>query len=74
MAKPIPVLDPTGPLMAPPETAGVLGVTLGHLAQLRYTGRGPRFIKLNGRAVRYRRIDVAEWLEQNLHTSTGGAA
>lgn len=72
MTRGIPRLDPTGPLMAAPEVANLLGVSVGHLAQLRYTGRGPMFIKMNGRAVRYRRIDVAAWLEQNLRSSTAG--
>jgi hypothetical protein len=34
------------------------------LSQWRYLGRGPRYIKV-GNAVRYRKVDVDLWLEQN---------
>lgn len=32
------------------------------LAQWRYLGRGPRYLKLEGGHIRYRRSDVDAWL------------
>jgi predicted DNA-binding transcriptional regulator AlpA len=60
-------------LIFPPELAKSLGLTEGHLAQLRYTGKGPKFVKLTGRQVRYRPTDVAEWLEAQTRTRTDGS-
>ncbi|EIT87762.1 hypothetical protein A200_07553 [Parascardovia denticolens IPLA 20019] len=39
------------------------GLTVGHLAQLRYVGKGPRYIRLSSRRVAYRLKDVQAWLE-----------
>lgn len=33
------------------------------LAQMRYHGRGPRFVRVNAKSVRYRWADVEEWLQ-----------
>lgn len=46
------------------------GFTKGHLAQLRYTGKGPRFYKPTPRTVLYREADILEWLESSARTST----
>ena len=54
------------------KLSGVLDVPVGTLANWRYQGRGPRFIKV-GRAVRYRRSDVEAWLERNARESTAAA-
>lgn len=54
------------------EVADFLGVTPAALAQLRYTGKGPRFIKISGRGVRYRWSDVREWLDSQTFARTGG--
>jgi excisionase family DNA binding protein len=51
------------------ETAGYLKVPVGTLANWRYQGKGPRFIKV-GRHVRYRRSDVEAWLELHVRDST----
>lgn len=59
-------------LLSPSEAGGLLGMTVGALAQLRYTGTGPKFVKL-GRTVRYRHEDLIGWVEASLRTSTGGA-
>lgn len=45
-------------------------MTRGALAQLRYLGTGPHYVKLTGRAIRYRLEDITDWIETNLHTST----
>jgi excisionase family DNA binding protein len=55
------------------EAAGYLKVPVGTLANWRYQGKGPRFVKV-GRHVRYRRSDVEAWLEGNARQSTAAAA
>ncbi|ORB68945.1 DNA-binding protein [Mycolicibacterium tusciae] len=51
-------------LGTPAEVAEYLRTTVANLAQLRYTGRGPKFIKV-GRRVLYRWSDIADWLDGN---------
>jgi len=48
-------------LMDPSEVGEYLGVPTGTLANWRYQGRGPAFVRV-GRHVRYRAEDVGEWL------------
>lgn len=43
------------------------------LAQLRYTGGGPRFIKLTAKAVRYRQSDLDAWIAAKVRTNTRDA-
>lgn len=45
-------------------------LSTGMLAQLRYTGKGPKFLKPTGRTVVYREADIVEWLESSERTST----
>jgi hypothetical protein len=61
----------TGPdhLVRPPEVAERLGVTVGHLAQLRFMGTSPQYVKL-GKAVPLRACEETEWIESHLRTST----
>ena len=58
------------PLLTPEDAGAQLGLSLGALAQLRYTGGGPRFIKLTARAVRYRQSDLDAWIAASARTST----
>jgi predicted DNA-binding transcriptional regulator AlpA len=51
------------PLATPKQIAGFLSTSEPNLGQLRYTGKGPKYIKLTGRQVRYRWSDVFEWVE-----------
>jgi predicted DNA-binding transcriptional regulator AlpA len=44
-------------------------ITEPTLAQWRYLGKGPAFVKV-GSAVRYRRSDVMRWLAENTRTAT----
>ncbi|MHA7287123.1 helix-turn-helix transcriptional regulator [Arthrobacter sp. MDT3-44] len=60
-------------LMKPDELARFLGTSTANLAQHRYRGTGPRFVKMGGRAVRYRKSDVTQWLDANTHNQTGAA-
>lgn len=55
--------------VSPEEAAERLGVRASTLANWRWTGSGPRFLKVGGR-VRYRLFDLAEWLESCAREST----
>lgn len=50
------------------------GLTRGQSAQLRYTGRGPKFIKVTGRQVRYRWEDIEAWVESRTRQCTDSGA
>ena len=50
-------------LITPQQLADELGTTVGNLAQMRYRGEGPTFVKVNQRSVRYRVEDVTAWLD-----------
>ncbi|WP_298589507.1 AlpA family transcriptional regulator [uncultured Kocuria sp.] len=64
---------PTDKLLTPAELADYLGTTTGNLAQFRYRGTGPAFVKV-GRRVLYRESDVTAWIAANVRTMTGTAA
>ena len=50
-------------LLTPKEAAEFLGIPEGTLAQWRSQRRGPPFIKLELRLVRYRVSELEAWLE-----------
>lgn len=50
-------------LLTTEEVAAILGVTPGYVKQLRYTNKGPAFIRL-GRAIRYAPGDVTAYARQ----------
>jgi hypothetical protein len=54
----------------PAEVALALDTSEQALAQQRYRGRGPRFVK-NGSRVLYRWADVNAYLDANIHQQTG---
>jgi hypothetical protein len=60
-----------GQLLEPHEVAEYLGVPTGTLANWRYQGRGPAFVR-HGRFVRYRAVDIATWLQTNLAPTGAG--
>lgn len=64
-------------LLTSQQLADELDMTVDALAQWRYRGMGPIFIK-EGHWVRYRRCDVDTWIESRRHERTdrpvGGAA
>lgn len=45
-------------------------MTKSNLGQLRFTGKGPRFLKPTPRTVVYRERDIIDWLEASERTST----
>jgi predicted DNA-binding transcriptional regulator AlpA len=58
------LVDPrTEPLLTVGELAQWLGLNPGTLRYWRHVHRGPRSLSVGG-AVRYRRVDVEEWLER----------
>jgi len=58
------------PLLTPKEASAQLGLSPAALAQLRYTGGGPGYVKLTAKAVRYRQCDLDEWIATRARTST----
>ena len=58
-------------LLTTKEAAELLGKHHAVLADLRHQGRGPKFIRMGGRSIRYRPSDLLAWLEEN--TVTPGA-
>lgn len=46
------------------QTAAYMGISRQRLEIWRCRGGGPPFIKVSGRLIRYRRVDVDAWLEQ----------
>lgn len=56
------------------EVSALLGMSRGALAQMRYEGRGPKFVKLSAKAIRYRECDISAWIESMLRDSTAAAA
>lgn len=57
-------------LRTPAAVAEYLGTTTGNLAQMRYLGTGPKFLKLGKKAVRYRETDIQVWLDNNTKSQT----
>jgi hypothetical protein len=51
-------------LGTPGDVAEYLHSTVANLTQLRYTGKGPKFIKVGCRIL-YRWSDVSDWLDRN---------
>lgn len=56
------------------EAAQYLKLGKPTLDRYRTVGGGPRFAKISGGAVRYRRADLDAWLESKLLNSTSEAA
>lgn len=48
--------------------------TVAHLAQLRYTGSGPKYLRPTPRRIIYRLSDVIEWIESSERTGTAEVA
>ena len=56
------------------EASAYIPMTTAHLAQLRFTGKGPKFLKPTPRTVLYRKGDIDAWLDGSARTSTAGEA
>lgn len=64
------ISTPAETLNTPAQVGERFGVTVGALAQMRYRGNGPKFIKLGGKQVRYRESDIQAWLDQQTRDRT----
>ena len=64
-----PGLDARATTVSPMDAAERLGVQPSTLANWRWTGCGPRYLKVGGR-VRYRLHDLAAWLDDQAREST----
>jgi len=61
--------------LAPKEVCEIIpGMTTNWLAQLRFSGKGPKFLKPTGRSVLYRESDVIAWIEASERRITGDVA
>jgi excisionase family DNA binding protein len=53
-------------LMTTEAAAAELAVKPSTLARWRRQGRGPRYVRIGSKVVRYRAADVNRWLEKHL--------
>ena len=53
-------------VVRPAEAALVLSVSLSLLKKWRAEGAGPRFVRLGGRAIGYRRADLSDWVSARI--------
>lgn len=78
-------MDTRGPASTPPAREVVYltpmqvherwpFLSVGNLAQMRFTGRGPRFLKPTPRTVVYRERDILAFIEASERTSTAVVA
>jgi hypothetical protein len=57
-------------LMDEVAAAAFLNLTRRGLQNFRFTGNGPKFVKISNRCIKYRRIDLIEWSSGKLKNST----
>jgi hypothetical protein len=57
-------------LATPAEVAEALHTTTASLAQMRYRGDGPKFVRAGRRRVLYRWADVEQWITDSVHDRT----
>ena len=61
----------TADYRSPKEVAAAVpGLTVANLAQLRFKGEGPKYMKPSARVVVYDWRDVTDWLESTKRTGT----
>ncbi|MBI3441223.1 MAG: helix-turn-helix domain-containing protein [Proteobacteria bacterium] len=53
------------------QAAAFLGYSPRALQKWRGCGSGPKFVKVSGRSIRYRRKDLIQWAEENIVSNTG---
>ncbi|WP_234698342.1 helix-turn-helix transcriptional regulator [Lacisediminihabitans changchengi] len=63
-----------GKLLKPKDITEMTGIATGVLAQRRFHGLPPTFLKPTPKTVLYREEDVNAWLEASAKTITGDAA
>lgn len=62
--------QPSTPLLTPEQTARYLTLSMSTLARMRIAGNGPTFIRLSPQKIGYRQLDLDEFLETRVRTST----
>ena len=67
-------MDNTHTLLDEQALASLLGLSVSTLRNWRVTRRGPPFVKLGARAVRYRQGDVEAFIAAGERLSRDGAA
>ncbi len=50
--------------------ASHLGLKVRTMQGFRYRGGGPRYVRISSRCLRYRRVDLRDWAEAQIRTST----
>ena len=69
--------DPTAErdaLMRPAEAASFLGLTARTVDKMRQQGRGPSFVLISSRCIRYRRSDLDTWIAERVRSNTAQPA
>lgn len=56
--------------LTPEQLAAVIRSTTESLAQMRFRGTGPRFVRVTRRTILYRRADVDAWLQSRTFERT----
>jgi predicted DNA-binding transcriptional regulator AlpA len=57
-------------LLTEAQAADFLGYTPRALQAWRVSGKGPAFVKISNRSVRYRRADLENWVDERVRRST----
>ena len=52
------------------EAAAVLCVTPRCMENWRHRGEGPKFVRISGRCIRYRKSDLDQWIKERVRTNT----
>lgn len=66
-------VDVTSELIDAAELGRRLAKSKAVLANMRYLGTGPKFIKVGDKSVRYRVSDVEAWLDQRTRQQSSAA-
>ncbi len=61
---------PAALLLREEQAAALLGLAPRTLADWRMAGKGPRFVRLSKRAVRYSKAELERWIEAQSYQST----
>ncbi|MBX3099008.1 MAG: helix-turn-helix domain-containing protein [Salinibacterium sp.] len=59
-------------LLTPSEVGELFGKSVVALAKMRVAGRGPRYVKIGARDIRYRESDILAYLDQQTFEQTAG--
>jgi predicted DNA-binding transcriptional regulator AlpA len=57
-------------LLTVEEVSEILSLSRGALAQMRYEGRGPVYVKVSAKQILYDEQDLADWVESQKRRGT----